>query len=125
VDWDRYKALCDRPDVLSRWLLEQTAELVSDGNLSLRLARVLEGVPLPRPDDHRGPAALDMLRPELTQDEVAACREAVSLAVIAGRTTSATRERGLGGFFEAWDEYHRWLLTHSGAHEATDCSARF
>jgi hypothetical protein len=65
-----------------------------------------------------------MLCPELTLAEVAACREAVDRAATAGRTTTATRERGLGGFVEAWDEYHRWLLARSAANEATDCSAR-
>jgi hypothetical protein len=121
MDWDRYKALCDRPDVLSRWLLEQTLELVDDAALAGRLRRALAGAPVPRPPDHRGGPELDMLEPRLELADVEAVHRAVTAAAAAGRTTSATRGRGLGGFIEAWDEYRRWLIRTSGP---SACSAR-
>lgn len=124
MDWERYKALCDRPDVVSRFLLEQTLELVDDVRLAERLAAALRGAPLPRPDDHRGHRALDMLEPGFTLGEVTELHESVRRAVAAGRTTAATRTRGLGGFAEAWDEYRRWLVRTAARPGASACSAR-
>jgi hypothetical protein len=123
MDWDLYKALCDRPDVVSRWLLEQTLELVDDADLAVRLTLALNGTSLPRPQDHRGPRELDMLQPALTLADVETLRDVVGRAVAAGRTTTGTRTRGLGGFVEAWDEYRRWLNGRTTA-ERLPCSAR-
>ena len=123
MDWDRYKALCDRPDVVSRWLLEQTLELVDDSALAARLTLALNGMPLPRPPDHHGARELDMLQPALTLADVDSLHEVVQRAVAAGRTTARTSTRGLGGFVEAWGEYRRWLHAQTTA-ERLRCSAR-
>ncbi len=104
LDWVAYKRLCDTPDVLSRWMLEQTVELL-DGALHNALQEALTGAPLPKPDDHKGGAATDMFQLTLTREQVLAIHAQISVAVVAGETTSATRGRGLGGFEEAWREY--------------------
>ena len=122
MDWEHYKRLCDTPDVASRWLLEQTFELLSDPALRSRLGATLRQPPLPKPADHRGGTATDMFRLALTAEEVCAvCRE-VEAAVAGGLTTRATRARGLGGFVEAWQEYARYVLAQ--ARRVTDCSPR-
>ncbi len=109
MDWARYKALCDTPDVCSRWMLQQTLELLNDGGLQARLERILAQRPLPKPDDHRGGAATDMFRVDLSLEEVRAVRRQVEAARVRGESTSATRGRGLGGFIEAWQEYEAFL----------------
>lgn len=109
MDWERYKALCDAPDVCSRWFLEQTLELVDDAALAGRLRDVLTATPLAKPADHRGGPATDMFAMTLDLTEVGALRAAVARAVADGRTTRATAGRGLGGFAEAWAEYQRHL----------------
>ena len=108
MDWDTYKQLCDTPDVMSRWMLEQTIELLEGDGRQLLLA-ALAGEPLPKPQDHRGGAATDMLRLELDQANVRLIHEQVARAVLTGRTTSGTRDRGLGGFEEAWREHVQHL----------------
>ena len=104
LDWVAYKRMCDTPDVISRWMLEQTAELL-EGALRTALEHSLKGTPVPKPDDHKGDAATDMFQLTLTPEHVLAIHERVAAAVAAGETTSATRSRGLGGFEEAWREY--------------------
>ena len=108
MDWDTYKQLCDTPDVMSRWMLEQTIELLDLGCRPL-LEAVLVGQPVPKPTDHRGGAATDMFRLDLAREAVLMIHEQVAQAVLTGRTTSATRDRGLGGFEEAWREFVQHL----------------
>jgi len=108
VDWDRYKQLCDTPNVFSRWMLEQTGQLV-EAELTPLFERVLLGTPLDKPVDHRGGAATDMFVLALSRAEVSRICACVEVAVQARTTTSATGGRGLGGFREAWDEYLRAL----------------
>lgn len=115
MDWDRYKLISDSPDVCSRWLLEQTLELVDDPALAARLRAAVDGPPLEKPADHRGGPETDMFPMSLTLDEVQRLCRAVEAAAAAGRETSATRGRGLGGFVETWREYARFL-------ERRDCS---
>jgi hypothetical protein len=109
MDWARYKALCDSPEVLSRWMIEQTLELLGDADAAAALRAVLGGAPLEKPSDHRGGMATDMFVLALSLGQVRAISEAVQGAVASGQTTSGTRTRGLGGFVEAWDEYQRHL----------------
>jgi hypothetical protein len=109
MDWPTYKRLCDRPDVWSRWMLEQTAALLADVGLRARLGDFLDAAPLAKPTDHRGGAATDMFTLDLTVVEVAAIRGEIEAARHRGATSPATRARGLGGFVEAWTEYHRFL----------------
>lgn len=110
LDWDAYKRLCDTPDVISRWMLEQTAELL-EGALRAELEATLSGPSLPKPDDHKGNAATDMFQLRLARQQVVAVHERVARAVVAGESTSGTRARGLGGFEEAWREYVDHLNT--------------
>ena len=103
LDWQRYKELCDRPTVFSRWMLEQTRELV-DGPLAEALDVMLDGPPLARPAGHRGGRPTDMLELRLSLDQCRAIQRSVAGAVARGVTTSGTRSRGLGGFLPAWQE---------------------
>lgn len=103
LDWNRYKHLCDLPDTFSRWMLEQTAELVSE-KLKACLSAAAEA-PLVKPADHHGGQLTDMFQLRLDVADVRAIHDKVAAAVSAGATTSRTSERGLGGFEEAWREY--------------------
>ena len=108
MDWDRYKALCDTPNVLSRWMLEQTKELTEPA-LSGLLEQVLEGNPISKPLEHRGDRMTDMFILDLAPDLVLAIASSVAEAVAASRTSRATRSRGLGGFQAAWKECAEYL----------------
>ena len=114
MDWDRYKSLCDMPDVLSRWMLEQTLELLEQ-EPRCRVSRAfleqtLGGEPLSKPTDHRGGPLTDMFRLSLAATDAAAVLDAVTRASAAGRRTTATAGRGLGGFVEAWSELAHYLV---------------
>ena len=115
MDWERYKALCDSPDVCSRWLLEQTLELVGEPALAKRLRDHLQAGPLPKPDDHEGGSETDMFQMSLILSEVQALHQRVAQAAAAGSTTSGTRDRGLGGFVETWRDYERFLDRRAGS----------
>ena len=110
MDWNAYKALCDSPHTFSRWMLEQSIELLAEeAQLAARLATVLRGAPLEKPADHRGGASTDMFVVALSVGEARAIDQAVAEAVVGGRTTTATKSRGLGGFREAWHEYAMYV----------------
>ena len=104
LDWDTYKRLCDTPDVLSRWMLEQTMELL-DGALRAELDATIGCPPIAKPEDHKGGSATDMFQLSLLREQALAVHERVAAAVAAGQRTSGTGGRGLGGFEEAWREY--------------------
>ena len=108
VDWGCYKRWCDCPYVFSRWMLEQTLELVDD-DLKVELRQALASAPLAKPEDHKGGAATDMLTLSMSRAQVHAVVRCVEAAARRGTTTSATRGRGLGGFAEAWREYLAYL----------------
>ncbi len=116
VNWPDYKRLCDRPDVVSRFLLEQTAEVVVDVELAKRLRGVLATAPIAKPEGHRGPPASDMFLFDLDADDARAIVAYVQRAIAAGRATSATRGRGLGGFLDAWLEIERFLERRLNQH---------
>ena len=100
MDWERYKALCDRPNVMSRWMLTETAALVS-AELRQPLLAAMQQPPLPKPSDHKGGAETDMFELGLHEfvDRILA---AVERAAARGKTT--TQGRTLGGFASAWRE---------------------
>lgn len=100
MDWQRYKALCDRPDVMSRWMLEETACLVPTA-LRPVLCAAMTQTPLPKPSDHKGGEQTDMFEVAL-HDVVDGILAAVEAAVARGETT--TQGRSLGGFVAAWRE---------------------
>lgn len=114
MDWERYKALSDTPDVCSRWLLDQTLELLDDTGAAARVREDLSRAPIEKPDDHEGGPETDMFRMSLSLDEVRAIRQRVEEARAAGEDTSGTRGRGLGGFIETWREYEQYLERRSG-----------
>lgn len=101
IDWQRYKALCDRPDVLSRWMLEETATLLS-GETRTALLEILGGNPFPKPPDHKGGKDTDMFAVDLPADVVRSIVEVVRDAARRGlRTPRSTK---LGGIATAWRE---------------------
>lgn len=115
MEWDEYRKLCDRPNVVSRWMLAQTIELLEGADrpaLAAALAAALDPArarQLPKPAGHRGGRETDMFELALERtcvDEIAAT---VAACVAANVRTSGTLARGLGGFAEAWEEYRRWL----------------
>lgn len=112
MDWSDYRAACDRGDVLSRWLLVNSAELLETaghGALAARLRAIPEALPaLPRPVDHRGGREADFFEVRL---ELAVAREihARILACAADPERRLANGRGLGGMAEAWAEFVAWL----------------
>lgn len=99
MDWADYKALCDQPLVMSRWMLGETA-LLLPADLRAPLEEAMAGQPLPKPQDHKGGAATDMFAVRF--DQADAVLAAVRAAVADGATTS--QGRPLGGFVAAWRE---------------------
>jgi hypothetical protein len=113
MSWAEYKQACDQPDVVSRWLLEQTCELLDDDDENSETKDVLHslhtvlqsGESLAKPADHKGGVATDMFRIELSASAIHRICDCVAVAAAAQRETRGTRGRGLGGFVEAWREY--------------------
>ena len=101
IDWQRYKALCDRPDVLSRWMLEETATLLS-GATRTALLTTLGGTPFPKPPDHKGGDVTDMFVVDLAPDVVRSIVDVVHDAAKRGLRTP--RSSKIGGFATAWRE---------------------
>lgn len=97
MDWDEYKKRCDTPGVVSRWMLERTAELV-DPSVAAHLLAAMSGKPLPKPEGHKGGPETDMFELDLEDAVTAAVVEAVERAHAAGVGK-------LGGFVAAWREY--------------------
>ena len=106
MDWNTYKSLCDAPMIFSRWMLAQSVELLDDHRrLAAAIETVLCGVPIKKPAAHRGGASTDMFELVLSVEDARTIHKLVRAAAAAGRTTSGTASRGLGGFAEAWLEY--------------------
>lgn len=111
MEWSRYKVLCDRPDVLSRWLLERTIELLERATharcegLADALRAVLDSEPLPRPVDHSGPPATDMFGARLDVAVVHATLAEINGAAAEGWLTGVLGRRSAVGFLAAWREY--------------------
>lgn len=114
MEWANYRELCDRGDVLSRYLLDCTIDLLAaaeEAMLAQRMVRVLAEEPLPKPLDHRAGEAADFFVVELEPDAARRIVDVVVAAREAGRRTATGRS--LGGFEEAWQEYVDW---QTGAH---------
>lgn len=114
MDWVRYRALCDRGDVASRFLLEHTCALLRDGDqpaLLQALERVLRQPPLPKPADHRAGPESDFFCLDLNLAQARTLLDCIRQARSAGWRTASGRS--LGGFVEAWQEYVDWI---SGSH---------
>jgi len=110
MDWSSYKRLCDSPQVFSRWMLEQTILLAQSRGLHCEpLQQVLAGSVIEKPDDHTGGHITDMFTLELELGYAQRLVALIAEAGAAGDVTPATRNRGLGGFLEAWREYAEFL----------------
>jgi len=110
MNWQDYKRLCDSPPVFSRWMLEQSIELLgAEPRLVDAIGRAFVKSPLAKPVDHHGGPPTDMFVLSLTACEAKEVASAINAAIDAGRTTRATRSRGLGGFREAWREYASYV----------------
>ena len=101
MDWDEYKKRCDTPSVVSRWMLERTAELM-DAGVAEHLLAATSGEPLPKPEGHKGGPDTDMFELHLDDAIADAVLEAVERA-------HATGSGKLGGFVMAWREYRSRL----------------
>ena len=101
MDWPTYKALCERPDVMPRALLDRTSAL-----LPAELADILRAAqaetPWPKPADHKGDAATDMF--------TLALRPADVYAILAAVETAATKGRATRGMVAAWREARDYNL---------------
>lgn len=107
MDWPTYKALCDRGDVQSRFLLEETLVLLNrlpSDDLATVLVAELSTRPLPKPLDHRDQPLSDMFELCMTLQSANAIHDVVSSAEQSGADTPRTRNRGLAGFTAAWSE---------------------
>ncbi|MBX3705190.1 MAG: hypothetical protein KF911_01060 [Pseudomonadales bacterium] len=101
MDWPTYRQLCDRPEVLSRWLVEATLEVLGDEGPVDALRTVLAGVPLAKPDGFRGPPAADMFVTDLARADVLVIVAAIEQRIAAG-AADLVRPAGM---LAAWREY--------------------
>ncbi|MDA1073405.1 MAG: hypothetical protein O3A63_01420 [Proteobacteria bacterium] len=100
MDWETYKALCDQPQYWSRWMLEQTRNLLESRNpVAVKIAQALKAVPLLKPPDHTGDKRTDMFAIDLGEAEVSDILAAIR------RAHDREPERILPGFELAWIEY--------------------
>ena len=104
MDWTTYKKIADRPEFMSRWMLMQSSELLSD-DLADKLLACTAGSPVEKPVDHTGSVLTDMFALRLEPEEAKQVLLSVQAAIASGRTTSATANRGLEGFLQAWQEF--------------------
>ena len=111
MDWPAYKALCERPDVMPRAMLARTEALLPPA-LAAGLRALQAQTPYPKPSDHKGDAATDMLPVSLRAGDADAILAAVEAAAATG---GATR-----GLVAAWGE----VKDHFAAGEADSRTAR-
>ena len=114
LDWATYKARCDHPRVLSRWMLNRTAQWVAPP-LAEALRAATQGPALPKPDDHKGGPDTDMFEVDLDGALVAAIVRGVERAaagyVSADRSAARRRDPdppptgSLNAYVTAWREY--------------------
>ena len=90
-------------------MLEQTLELLDQADVSEVIRHAMVKPPLAKPEDHRGGCETDMFELTLTSAEANRVSELMIKAIAGGKPTSGTKNRGFGGFREAWEEYRRFL----------------
>ena len=115
MEWTEYKMRCDAPEVMSRWMIEQSATLL-DGPDREALLGFLDDEPLRKPADHNGGAATDMFVVGLRAEHAARILSRMEAAAEAGVATAAGRS--LRGFVAAWRE-HTQALGHSTCSNAS------
>ena len=115
MDWATYKARCDHPRVLSRWMLTRTAQWV-EPPVAAALHDAMRARPLPKPRDHQGGPATDMFEVDLDAPTVAAILDGVERAAAAyvpGHRCNArpaspegpAPSGSLRAYLAAWREY--------------------
>ncbi|MYJ73938.1 MAG: hypothetical protein F4089_02065 [Gammaproteobacteria bacterium] len=95
--------------MLSRWMLEETAALLSGADRAA-LLEITGRTPLPKPADHKGGGDTDMFEIDLSHVIVRAIVEAVEDATSRCRRTP--RSTKIGGFAAAWRELRDWQGRH-------------
>ena len=109
MDWATYKARCDDPRVLSRWMLARTAQWV-EPSAAAALREAMRAPPLPKPRDHKGGPATDMFEVDLDAPTVAAILHGVEGAAatyVPGARPGAdpAPTASLHAYVAAWREY--------------------
>ncbi len=114
MDWNAYKARCDHPRVLSRWMLTRTAQWV-DAPCAALLHDAAKVAPLPKPPGHKGGPDTDMFEVDLAPEVARAILRSVrDAAETYERGDSAPKENArqapaptasLNGYVAAWREY--------------------
>ena len=108
MDWATYKARCDHPRVLSRWMLARTAQWV-EPPVAAALREAMQARPLPKPRDHKGGSATDMFEVDLDTPTVAAILHGVERAAAAyvrgDRSDGPAPTGSLNAYLAAWREY--------------------
>lgn len=97
VDWPIYKALCERPDVMPRAMLDRTSTLLRPP-LAAALKAAQAGTPHPKPADHKGDANTDMFEVALSANDAGDILAAVEAAAARGQASA--------GLLAAWREAH-------------------
>lgn len=112
MDWKCYKQRCDKPEMWSRWMLNETIALLGEqSHLAQSLQEAMRQAPLVKPDDHRGGPATDMFELSLDGAEVGEIVAVVEQAI--QRETKTSGGRSLGGFGEAWQEFQRQVIRNA------------
>lgn len=101
MDWDTYKNLCNEPYIVSRWLLEHTANFCDAEHTSLLLS-YLQQKPLEKPKDHKGTSEVDMFCTTLTYEQVQNIVSFVEATSSHVNKLSQSQHRGIE---LAWREY--------------------
>jgi len=109
LDWATYKARCDDPRVLSRWMLTRTAQWVEPA-VAAALHAAMQVRPLPKPRDHKGGPATDMFEVRLDAPTVASILDGVERAAATyapdSRPGAGPAPTGsLNAYLAAWREY--------------------
>lgn len=117
IAWTCYRRLCDKPNVFTRWLLQQTSEILEQSGqtgLMARIQQILnEQSPLDKPRDHQGDSRSDVFLMNLSLTEALEIIQCIGAAERKGLVTRETEQRGLGGFAAAWREYVTFLSRFS------------
>lgn len=109
MEWDEYKILCDRPNVLSRWFIEHTAEICG-GELAEVVLSALQATPLAKPVDHKGQRELDMFIDPFDLDTVNRIVEVVDDAIARHIKSEAATPSEFRAIDRNWHEYQNYLL---------------
>lgn len=108
MDWSTYKQICDRYTVMSRWMLTQSAILLSKPLVRL-LAERTSAQPIEKPVGHKGGAATDMFQIGLSAQEAQRIVQALEVALLSRGVELAKDDRAeimfkSGHFLLAWQE---------------------